>query len=207
MSDICSICKDPIPDEVDFALCSVSECKLHFTCAGITEHNWKRIGAKRRNEWKCNLCSSKTTPASGGTSNKLNLQLKRADWTPWVRRTGSERDKADNCGSPHGIKQITMFIRENVECLDSSFTTTTTIKPVMPPPTSTDNKAVRTRAQSASEMQAIESKLDLILSEISEIKSDNAVLKTDINLIKNDNKEFKADISKTLDFFLNKLMI
>ncbi|KAG8303348.1 hypothetical protein J6590_013620 [Homalodisca vitripennis] len=46
----------------------------------------------------------------------------------WVRRTGSERDKADNCGSPHGIKQITMFIRENVECLDSSFTTTTTIK-------------------------------------------------------------------------------
>ncbi|KAG8336683.1 hypothetical protein J6590_041052 [Homalodisca vitripennis] len=36
---------------------------------------------------------------------------------------------------------------------------------------STDNKAVRTRAQSASEMQAIESKLDLILSEISEINS------------------------------------
>ncbi|KAG8247311.1 hypothetical protein J6590_063581 [Homalodisca vitripennis] len=35
----------------------------------------------------------------------------------WVRRT-----------DPHGIKQITMFIRENVECLDSSFTTTTTIK-------------------------------------------------------------------------------
>ncbi|KAG8293175.1 hypothetical protein J6590_025273 [Homalodisca vitripennis] len=31
-------------------------------------------------------------------------------------------------GPPHGIKQITMFIRENVECLDSSFTTTTTIK-------------------------------------------------------------------------------
>ncbi|KAG8280124.1 hypothetical protein J6590_088871 [Homalodisca vitripennis] len=30
---------------------------------------------------------------------------------------------------PHGIKQlISMFIRENVECLDSSFTTTTTIK-------------------------------------------------------------------------------
>ncbi|KAG8249189.1 hypothetical protein J6590_026113 [Homalodisca vitripennis] len=33
----------------------------------------------------------------------------------WVRRTGSARDKADNVGPPHGIKQITMFIRENVE--------------------------------------------------------------------------------------------
>ncbi|KAG8328291.1 hypothetical protein J6590_000951 [Homalodisca vitripennis] len=41
----------------------------------------------------------------------------------WVRRSGSARDKADNLGPPHGIKQITMFIRENVECLDSSFTT------------------------------------------------------------------------------------
>ncbi|KAG8297649.1 hypothetical protein J6590_031691 [Homalodisca vitripennis] len=46
----------------------------------------------------------------------------------WVRRTGSARDKADNCGSAARDKQITMFIRENVECLDSSFTTTTTIK-------------------------------------------------------------------------------
>ncbi|KAG8285055.1 hypothetical protein J6590_089226 [Homalodisca vitripennis] len=35
---------------------------------------------------------------------------------------------ATKVGPPHGIKQITMFIRENVECLDSSFTTTTTIK-------------------------------------------------------------------------------
>ncbi|KAG8271059.1 hypothetical protein J6590_070386 [Homalodisca vitripennis] len=42
-------------------------------------------------------------------------------------RTGQ---KQITVGPPHVIKQITMFIRENVECLDSSFTTTTTIKDI-----------------------------------------------------------------------------
>ncbi|KAG8251248.1 hypothetical protein J6590_083581 [Homalodisca vitripennis] len=51
--------------------------------------------------------------------------------TPW--RCGDNTinylvQYGDILGPPHGIKQITMFNRENVECLDSSFTTTTTIK-------------------------------------------------------------------------------
>ncbi|KAG8246508.1 hypothetical protein J6590_083286 [Homalodisca vitripennis] len=33
----------------------------------------------------------------------------------WVRRTGSDGIKQITVGPPHGIKQITMFIRENLD--------------------------------------------------------------------------------------------
>ncbi|KAG8332516.1 hypothetical protein J6590_020021 [Homalodisca vitripennis] len=69
-----------------------------------------------------------------------------------------------------------------------------------------NNKTVRTRARSASDMQATEEKLDLILSKITRMEWNSASLKSDINSIKEDNKKFTAEINKTLDFYSEKLV-
>ncbi|KAG8246305.1 hypothetical protein J6590_087339 [Homalodisca vitripennis] len=56
------------------------------------------------------------------------------------------------------------------------------------------------------DMQAIEEKLNLILSKITRMESDSASLKSDINSIKEDNKKFTAEINITLEFYSEKLV-
>lgn len=76
MSDICSICKDPLPENSDFALCSVNECTVHFACAGITEQNWNRWGQKRREGWKCKNCGKPSSTGNDEFCARIEKSMK-----------------------------------------------------------------------------------------------------------------------------------
>lgn len=74
MGDPCLVCGDSVPEDDDYALCSIKQCKLHFECAGIAENTWSRMGQKRRDEWKCKLCQGKafSVPINNDTISKLH---------------------------------------------------------------------------------------------------------------------------------------
>jgi len=56
MSQWCSVCKEELPNDGAFTLCSVNACCLHFQCAGITEKSWKSMSNPNKTKWKCPAC-------------------------------------------------------------------------------------------------------------------------------------------------------
>jgi len=74
MSGVCSVCNDPV-DVNQCAVCSVKKCKVHFTCAGITERTWSQQGDKRRSDWKCKSCKGNkgaSTSLTGIPTDMIN---------------------------------------------------------------------------------------------------------------------------------------
>lgn len=49
----CATCSEDFQDGVQCASCKQN---LDFSCAGITEGGWRRLGTERRNVWKCPSC-------------------------------------------------------------------------------------------------------------------------------------------------------
>lgn len=53
---VCSSCGEDLLGDNDVVKCSVSNCKLHYTCAGVAEKSWKQMGNVRRETYCCILC-------------------------------------------------------------------------------------------------------------------------------------------------------
>lgn len=63
MSD-CASCSDPLPSGNEFAVCSQCHLNFHYECADILESTWNRMGAKRRELWKCKDCNARKSSQS-----------------------------------------------------------------------------------------------------------------------------------------------
>lgn len=78
-SDIlCSSCNTPLPVDNDFVLCSLSNCKLHYQCAGITEKSYRQMGQDRRDKYKCVLCRNRysdSTSVKSDSGSEKNFVL------------------------------------------------------------------------------------------------------------------------------------
>ncbi|KAH9640362.1 hypothetical protein HF086_001714 [Spodoptera exigua] len=53
--------------------CSICGNQLDFNCSGITESDWKRLGADRRAAWKCSSCRP-TSPAPTSGKELISLE-------------------------------------------------------------------------------------------------------------------------------------
>lgn len=59
-----------MPEEGDYAVCSLNKCKLHFECAGISETTWTNMGNTRQKTWKCKVCRGK--PVNSDAISKMH---------------------------------------------------------------------------------------------------------------------------------------
>lgn len=52
----CSSCHEDLPPDNDYVSCLVRNCKLHYSCAGISEKTYRTMGKQRLESYKCVLC-------------------------------------------------------------------------------------------------------------------------------------------------------
>lgn len=70
----CAACGGDFHDGVQCASCKKN---LDFSCAGITESGWRRLGVERRNCWKCPSCRtlSPLPPAKAASPEPVSLEV------------------------------------------------------------------------------------------------------------------------------------
>lgn len=63
----CGLCGENVGDGVH---CTFCDRELHFHCAGITEGGFRKLGADRKQSWKCSRCkqSGRVSPQPSGDS-------------------------------------------------------------------------------------------------------------------------------------------
>jgi regulator of replication initiation timing len=83
----CGSCSDPLPDDNEFAVCSVCKANLHFTCADILESTWNRMGQTRRDNWKCSKCSGCKSKAPKDTSTKIPVDKSQEQFLAKMEET------------------------------------------------------------------------------------------------------------------------
>lgn len=86
----CARCDDSLPETGEYANCSVCNNLLHFECADILESTWNRMGQTRRENWKCNDCTT-TSKGKGSkdtaVSNNLTLEKLHAEFLSKMEET------------------------------------------------------------------------------------------------------------------------
>lgn len=56
----CEKCNSIIPKEEEVVTCGKCKANLHFQCSGRQRSNWKSKNIKKKAEWECENCTSKT---------------------------------------------------------------------------------------------------------------------------------------------------
>lgn len=56
----CDMCSHDLPFGGDFVTCCGCKSQLHYLCANVREHTWRKYTPEQKRSWKCFSCKTKT---------------------------------------------------------------------------------------------------------------------------------------------------
>ncbi|XP_055836566.1 uncharacterized protein LOC129905181 [Episyrphus balteatus] len=80
--NVCGNCKDELPYDGDFAVCSTCNNKLHFECTTVSEKSWRTMGKTKKDLWRCQLCRNNSIDPQGISATKGNTLTVSQQNTP-----------------------------------------------------------------------------------------------------------------------------
>lgn len=73
----CAVCSVEFAKGDTYASCSAKDCKLHWSCAGITEKSWQSMSIPNRSKWRCVNCRRPKNHDENSSSEVTADELRR----------------------------------------------------------------------------------------------------------------------------------
>lgn len=72
----CDMCSEELPFGGDFLTCCGCKSQLHYLCANVREHAWRKYTAEQKRNWKCFACKTKTDAIAHSVSSQNTIEKK-----------------------------------------------------------------------------------------------------------------------------------